>query len=188
MSKDDQAPDQSLRNLRDILARDIPKREQLPTYSTQRLQPTVIPPPPSSDYVSELPLFNIVSPEDDIEPDHADDIATRRKRTILAMACVGVLGASGLGYLALNRATLFATPAASVVAIPEITVDPSRQGKVLPPPVQSTEATDVSASDSSMGQVSTELVPPTTDGLSPARKISTIRILIENDLEVQKLK
>ena len=188
MRKDDQASDQNPRSLRDILARDIPRSEQPPTYSTQRLQPTVMPPPPLADYVSELPLFNIVSPEDDIEPDYADDIATRRKRVVVAMACVGLLGIGGLGYLAFNRVTPFVTPPASVVAVPEITVDPSRQGKVLPPAVQSTEVTDLPASDSSMGQVSTELVPPTTDGLSPARKISTIRILIENDLEVQKLK
>jgi hypothetical protein len=35
-----------------------------------------------------------------------------------------------------------------------------------------------------MGAVSTELVPPSTDGLSPARRISTTRIIVENDREV----
>jgi hypothetical protein len=89
-----------------------------------------------------------------------------------------------LGYFALNRAT----QSASSVAIPEIKVDPTAQRKTAQPPAQQTETTAQAAREPSMGQVSTELVPPTTDGLSPARKISTTRIIVENDLEVRTLK
>jgi hypothetical protein len=105
MSQNDKAPDPVFRNLRDVLTRDMPQTERPLTYSTQRLQPTVVPPPPSANYVSELPLFDIVSPEDDIEPDHADEVVTKRRRMMMALACVGLFGLSGLGYFALNRAT-----------------------------------------------------------------------------------
>jgi hypothetical protein len=184
MSQNDKAPDPVFRNLRDVLTRDMPQTERPLTYSTQRLQPTVVPPPPSANYVSELPLFDIVSPEDDIEPDHADEVVTKRRRMMMALACVGLFGLSGLGYFALNRAT----QPASIVAIPEIKVDPTAQGKAVPPPAEQVETTALPAGDSSMGQVSTELIPPTTDGLSPARRISTTRIIVENDLEVRTLK
>lgn len=35
-----------------------------------------------------------------------------------------------------------------------------------------------------MGLVSSELVPPTTDGLSPPRRVQAIRIMVENDREL----
>jgi hypothetical protein len=184
MSQDEKAPEPTLRNLRDVLARDLPQGERPLTYSTQRLQPTVVPPPPSDGYVSELPQFDIVSPDDDIEPDHAEELASKRKRMMAAVACIALFGLVGLGYFALNRST---QPASSVV-IPEIKADLPAQAKVLPPSTEPTEQAASSPNDSSMGQVSTELVPPTTDGLSPARKISTTRIVVENDLEVQTLK
>jgi hypothetical protein len=50
---------------------------------------------------------------------------------------------------------------------------PSPQQVAKPP----TEALD-------MGLVSSELVPPTTDGLSPPRRVQAIRILVENDREL----
>ena len=184
MSQDDKAPDPILRNLRDILARDMPQRDRPLTYSTQRLQPTVVPPPPSANYVSELPLFDIVSPADDIEPDHAGEVATKRQRTMIAAACVVLIGLGGAGYLVFNRSKHLA----STTAVPEIKVDVSAQGKAVAPPETTPVSTPVPANEASMGQVSTELVPPTTDGLSPARKISTTRIIVENDLEVQTLK
>jgi hypothetical protein len=39
-----------------------------------------------------------------------------------------------------------------------------------------------------MGEVSSELVPPVTDGLSPPRRIPTLRIVVENDRELPQAK
>jgi hypothetical protein len=36
-----------------------------------------------------------------------------------------------------------------------------------------------------MGAVSDELIAPQTEGLSPARRVQSIRIVVENDREVQ---
>ncbi len=36
-----------------------------------------------------------------------------------------------------------------------------------------------------MGQVSDELIAPTTDGLSPPRKVNAVRIVVDGDREIR---
>ncbi|MGL4636880.1 MAG: hypothetical protein ACRCWF_12930 [Beijerinckiaceae bacterium] len=179
----------SFRDLEEVMARSLKQAEPAETYRSLRLQPVVLPPPPAES-APPLPAAepDFVSAEDDIEPDHSAEVK-RSSRLKLAMAGALAVMAVGAGFWAYQG-----NGPKDQVAVPEIKAVPEAVTKTAvvpeapvaaPAPVAATPAT---TGDASMGQVSTELVPPTTDGLSPARRISTIRIIVENDQEVRALR
>jgi hypothetical protein len=169
-----QKPDDLPRELGAALERELPAGgDRAVRHSMLRLQPVVLPPPPDDDGPATQPLAPSVTAEDDIALDEDDDGAARRWQLLLG-AAGGIIALAGLAaYLIFGGGT---APREAVV--PTIQADPAAQAKGQPPPPP------VEPGDKSMGEVSTELVPPTTDGLSPARRISTIRIIVENDREI----
>ncbi len=74
-------------------------------------------------------------------------------------------------------------PAPPPAAAPAVAAAPATPAAVPPPvipaPVVATPA------DTSMGQVSDELIAPATDGLSPPRKVNALRIVVDGDREVR---
>ncbi len=147
-------------------------------HVTLRLHPVVLPPPPGTQPVAAAPDqsqpdFPSVTADDDIALDDDDDGAVRRRQLLLGAAGGGIALIGLVAYLIFGG-----SPAPQEASIPTIRADPSAQAKA-PPPAPPTEA-----GDKSMGDISTELVPPTTDGLSPPRKVNAIRIIVENDREV----
>ncbi len=173
----------SFRDLEEVMTRGLKELEPQASFRSLRLQPVVLPPPPTHETPQPQSL-QPVSAQDDIEPDHSGEV----KRSInLRLAMAAMLTGVTLigGWLAYQR-----SGSREVVSIPEIKALQDAISKTVVPleapshvPVAS-----VPASETSMGQVSTELVPPTTDGLTPARRINTIRILVENDKEVPALR
>ncbi len=167
-------PDDLSRELEAALGRDLPaSADRTVRHSMLRLQPVVLPPPPDENAPAAEPLLPSVTAEDDIALDEDEDGAAKRWQLLLG-AAGGVIAVAGLAaYL------LFGGEKQSREAVvPVIQADPVAQAKGPPP------SPTIEPGDKSMGEVSTELVPPTTDGLSPARRISTIRIIVENDREV----
>ncbi len=61
-------------------------------------------------------------------------------------------------------------------------IEPPPQVSVPPPPPRPVQEPAAPVID--MGRVDSELVPPSTEGLSPPRRIQTIRIVVENDREL----
>jgi hypothetical protein len=167
-------PDDLPRELEAALGRELPAGgDRVVRHSMLRLQPVVLPPPPDDNAPAAEPLLPSVTAEDDIALDEDDDGAARRWQLLL--------GAAGGGIALVGLATylLFGgVKAPGEAVVPVIQADPAAQAKGPPP------SPTIEPGDKSMGEISTELVPPTTDGLSPARKISTIRIIVENDREV----
>ncbi len=169
-----QKPDDLPRELEAALGRELPAGgDRAVRHSMLRLQPVVLPPPPDDNAPAAEPLLPSVTAEDDIALDEDDDGAARRWQLLLGAAGGGIALAGLAAYLIFGGSN---APRQAVV--PTIQADPAAQAKGPPPPPPT------ETGDKSMGEVSTELVPPTTDGLSPARRISTIRIIVENDKEI----
>jgi hypothetical protein len=169
-----QKPDDLPSELGAALERELPAGgDRAVRHSMLRLQPIVLPPPPDDSAFVTDALPPSVTAEDDIALDTDHDGAAKRWQLLLGAAGV-VIALAGLApYLIFGGSN---APRQAVV--PTIQADPAAQAKGPPPP------SPVEPGDKSMGEVSTELVPPTTDGLSPARRISTIRIIVENDKEI----
>jgi hypothetical protein len=141
-----------------------------------RLQPVVLGPPPGAD--------TVVTADDDLSP---AELGSRPRTGLFAgIAAVAVVAAmAGVAFVALREPPEQAgvpppVPAASQPAAPPapstpVAVTPSPPFEVAPSPA---------AAPVDMGRVDSDLVPPATEGLSPARRIQTIPIRVENDREV----
>ncbi|MFM9974855.1 MAG: hypothetical protein ACKVON_09845 [Beijerinckiaceae bacterium] len=187
MTTDAQPKDPFLRDLQSVLSRDLPPTELAQNYSRLRLQPIAVPPPPAAGPSSLGQVTGAqVSAEDDLPADEAMQTNSRRRLPLVMAIAIILIGASAITFLMLNlsgdprdSSSVSATPPV-IQAIPEIKVDPNAEVRAKPPsePVQPL----------SMGQVSTDLIAPSTEGLTPARKIGTIRILVEGDKEIGTLR
>jgi hypothetical protein len=136
-------------------------------HSQLRLQPVMLGPPPELDEAA------LATAEDDLDPGEM-----REKRRLLPiLIAVGlVVGLGAAGFLAFNHFS-----GAPVAAnLPEIKADTAALTKRLPPAETPVEA----STNPAMGGISTDLVPPSTDGLVPARRVNAVRIIVENDREV----
>ncbi len=187
MTTDAQPKDPFLRDLQSVLSRDLPPTELAQNYSRLRLQPVMVPPPPSGGPSSLGQVSGAqVSAEDDLPADEAMQTNSRRRLPLVMAIAIILIGASAITFLMLNlsgdprdSSSVSATPPV-IQAVPVIKVDPNAEARAKPPeePVQPL----------SMGQVSTDLIAPSTEGLTPARKIGTIRILVEGDKEIGTLR
>jgi hypothetical protein len=180
MTSNPPRPDDLSRDLEMALGRSLSANDPLtPRHTTLRLHPVVLPPPPGETAQPVEPLPEpAVTADDDIALDDDDD-ETARKRQLLLGALGGgiaIIGLAAFLVFGIGRGTKEAA------SVPTILADPSAQTKGAAPPAETETAAQ--PADKSMGNVSTELVPPTTDGLTPARKVTTIRIFVENDREV----
>jgi hypothetical protein len=183
--------DRSASDLEALLARGLGPQERLQRHATLKLQPTVLPPPPTDDGRHEP---RGVSSEDDIELDFDDDGALRRRQLLLAAAgvVIAVLGAAG--WLLFGRGETgppqIVPPAIETRPAPEPTAPPASP-PLTPPAVAPAEPPAVvapsqaQAADPALGPISTELVPPAIEGLSPARRVNTQRILMDGDREIR---
>jgi hypothetical protein len=182
MNSDTPRPDGAARDLESALGRSLAAPERAASHATLRLNPVILPPPPGEASAPAEPEADISA--DDIDLDLDDDASARRRQLLLAAAGVAIAIAGGLAWMLLGD-TSEAPPQAS---IPVIRADPAAQGKA-PPPAPPVEAqAETQPADKSMGAVSTELVPPATEGLTPARKVNAVRIVVEGDQEVQPLR
>jgi hypothetical protein len=208
-SKDPFLRDPFLQDLQSALHRDLPPAEMAQSYSRLRLQPVAVPPPPVEghdrrrDDAVAASASATVSADDDLPLDETLEPASRLRWPLIIAATVVASGAGALGFLMFS---LSYSPPDSVAvprAIPEILADPNAVAKA--PPVRSETVAgpaaspqpvsvgqvsvgQVSVGQVSMGQVSTDLIAPSTEGLTPARKIGTIRILVEGDKEIGTLR
>jgi hypothetical protein len=180
MSTTPPRPDDLTRDLEMALGRSLPANEPAaPRHTTLRLHPVVLPPPPGEPSPTDpLALEPNVTAEDDIALDIDDDGSVRKRQLLLGAAGLGIAAIGLIAYLIFGGGK---GPNEAAV-IPTIRADPSAQTKGAAPAAES--ETTGQAANTSMGNVSTQLVPPSTEGLTPARKITTIRILVENDREV----
>ncbi len=182
MSANPPRPDDVTSDLEMALGRVMPQPEpQATRHSLLRLRPVVLPPPPGEILPQDMTEYEpSVTAEDDIPMDDDNDRSARRRQLLL--------GATGVGIAALGLAAFLVfgmgKDANNAATVPTIKADPAAQYKG-PAPAPATETAGQSA-DTSMGAISTELVPPSTEGLSPARRVSTIRIIVENDREITK--
>jgi hypothetical protein len=137
-------------------------------HSTLRLQPVLLGPPPD-------PNVTNVSAEDDIDP--AEIGARSRIGKIAAAAAVAmVLGTAGVAYWALTGRD----GDVSDHRLPPTTPDqPAPSPVVAAPPPTAADAPRID-----MGGVDSDLIPPSTEGLNPPRRVQAIRIRVENDKEV----
>jgi hypothetical protein len=147
-----------------------------PRYGSLRLQPVVLGPPPDPKAVD-------VTAADDIDP-----IEYREKpRTglfagvIAALAVLSTVGAAYWTLRPIEDAALPAPPVPNTAApaapvLPSAPVTQAEERPVITPVPQ--------ASPVDMARVDSDLVPPSTEGLTPARRIQTIRIVVENDREI----
>jgi hypothetical protein len=127
------------------------------------LEPITLPPPPSDD----------ASAEDDIELDPVAD-AERRRQLIIAGGGIGVAIIAALaGWLVMG-----AFKRGEVVEAPVIRAEPGAMTKALAPLSVETDTRSAAGI--------TELVAPNTDGFSPAKRVATQRIIVENDKEVAR--
>ena len=191
MSANPPRPDDVTADLETALGRALPQAEpQAARYALLRLRPVVLPPPPgelpqqipSQQVLQEhvlpeqvLPEYQVsVTAEDDIPMDDDDDGSARRRQLLL--------GATGVGIAALGLVAflVFGVGRGADIAatVPTIKADPAAQAKGPAP------AAEGQTTNTSMGDVSSELVPPSTEGLTPARRVSTTRIRVENDREI----
>jgi hypothetical protein len=171
---------------RELAGRDTNPREAGQRHSALRLQPVVLPPPPGEEGTPAPWPDHAPSPEDDIDLDLDDDQTARRRQIMLAAAGLLIAIVGTVAFLVFGGGE---QPMAARAPVPTIQTDPAALTKAPPPAPQqiAPEPTSITAravGDQSMGAVSTELVPPSTDGLSPARRIATTRIIVENDKEV----
>jgi hypothetical protein len=216
------------------MKREFSTPERVASYNQQRLQPTVLPPPPGDDTYSDMgagtvPPSSPASASDDILPDMSEQLETGRKRSLIVLASLVVL----IGGATLGSLMWFATPPATtpepapqvaqpttpapapaptpaapqtVTAPPappvlrSVQPEPQPQVAAVPPPAAPAEPVAVPPSlppaaaltpppvqpvpEVSMGAVSDELIAPQTEGLTPARRVQSVRIVVENDREV----
>jgi hypothetical protein len=171
---------------RELGPRDPAWREPGSRYSTLRLQPVVLQPPPV-DAASGAPWpDHMPSPDDDIDLGFDDDTIARRRQLLFAAVGVGIAIVGAAAYLifgSIEEAPTARAPVPSIGAAPGAPGNPPIPVP-RPPAEEAAAAPGQAVSDQSMGAVSTELVPPATDGLSPPRRIATTRIIVENDREV----
>jgi hypothetical protein len=110
----------------------------------------------------------------------ADDLTEKELQANSRSRYAGLILATAIilaGSAALATFMIFLSPPKEATGpVPEIRAEQS-------PAKTSTQAAP--QAPVSMGEVSSELVPPSTDGLSPARRISTTRILLDGDKEVR---
>jgi hypothetical protein len=186
MNSDTPRPDGAARDLESALGRGLAAPERAASHATLRLNPVVLPPPPGEATAPAEPESDLAA--DDIDLGLDDDASAKRRQLLLAAAGVAIAIAGGIAWLLLGQ-TSEPPPQAS---IPVIRADPAAQGKAPPPapPVETQAEAQAEAqpADKSMGAVSTELVPPTTEGLTPARKVNAVRIIVEGDQEVRPLR
>jgi hypothetical protein len=205
----------SFQELEALMKREFSEPDRMTSYSQQRLQPTVLPPPPGEEVrqtdVTEPPS-SPASAADDIIPDLSEQLETGRKRNLILLASIVVLlGGGAIGGLMMMltprapmnppeiaapvgsaKAPALPAPqqteaAAAPVTVPAVQVQPTEVARGIPQATVSSPAVQSAAQPSaevSMGVVSDELVAPQTDGLTPARRVQTIRIVVENDREV----
>jgi hypothetical protein len=168
---------------RELGARDASPRDPGQSYSRLRLQPVVLQPPPGEDASQDFWSAHGSSPEDDIDLGLDDDQSLRRRQLLFAAIGIGIAVVGAAAYLIFGPDS---EPSTARGPVPTIQADPATLTKGPPPDTQlySSASSGRSVSDQGMGAVSTELVPPSTDGLSPARRIATTRIIVENDREV----
>jgi hypothetical protein len=127
------------------------------------LEPITLPPPPGES----------ASPDDDIELDPVGD-AERRRQLIIAGGGIGVAIIAALaGWLVMG---FFQRN--SVVDAPVIRAEPGALTKAPAPPSPETDTRSAAGAS--------ELTAPNTDGFSPARRVATQRIVVENDREVPR--
>jgi hypothetical protein len=110
----------------------------------------------------------------------ADDLTEQELTANSRSRYAGLILATAIilaGSAALATFMIFLSPPKEATGpVPEIRAEQS--------PAKTTAEAAPSA-PVSMGDVSSELVPPSTDGLSPARRISTTRILLDGDKEIR---
>ncbi len=144
---------------------DTPTR---PAYGTLRLQPVLLGPPPEAD--------GDVSAADDLNP--AEFGSRSRAGLYAGIAAVAVVAAmAGIAFVALSEPPDQADPPPPAPAAAQPTAPAAAA-----PPVADAPAPGAGPVD--MGHIDSDLVPPSTEGLSPARRIQTILIRVENDREI----
>jgi hypothetical protein len=147
--------------------------QRRPGYGTLRLQPVMLGPPPDA------------SPGDVTAADDIDPAELRgRPRTGLVsgiMAAMAVLATAGAAYWTLRPTDedMPAPPRPPAAARPAVEAAPVAATPAAPVPAPVPAAPGVD-----MANVDADLVPPSTEGLSPARRIRTIRIMVDNDREI----
>ena len=171
-----------------LLTHEFKSREAMPQdtgqrYTALRLQPVVLQPPPGEEASHDFWPDHAPSPEDDIDLGLDDDQIARRRQLIFAAIGIGVAITGAAAFLALGTNS---DSSAVRTPVPTIQSDPAALTRGAAPASLSepSPSPGQAVGDQAMGAVSTELVPPTTDGLSPARRIATTRIIVENDREV----
>ena len=128
-----------------------------------RLEPITLPPPPVDDACAS----------DDIELNPAGD-AERRRQLIIAGGGIGLAAVAALaGWLAIG-----AFKRSPVADAPVIRADQDVLTKAPAPPSVETDTRSAAGV--------TELVAPNTEGFSPAKRVATQRIIVENDREVAR--
>jgi hypothetical protein len=178
------------RDLEQLLNRGLPPAaEAAPRHTLQRLQPTVLAPPPDPDgpIAPALPKFrpapDPVSELDDLPNDSADENSARMRQLMFLGAGLAIALVGGVGYLLLGP-----VPDVPLQAgVPVIRADPDASGKASLPslPIEPTAGIANAPPDPiAMGDVTSDLIAPSTEGLSPARKVTSIRIVVKNDVEV----
>jgi hypothetical protein len=125
-------------------------------------------PPPEAD-------AGAVSAADDIDP-----LELRgRPRTGLA---AGVMAAIAIGAT-VAAAWWTLAPREDLPDLQPQAAQPETAAPVVAIPAPAVTAAPP-APEVDMARIDSDLVPPATDGLSPARRVPTIRIVVENDREV----
>jgi hypothetical protein len=180
MNSDTPRSDSAARDLESALGRNLAAPERAASHATLRLNPVVLPPPPSEAFAPAEPEADISV--DDLDLD--DDASVKRRQLLLAAVGVAIAIAGGVTWLLLGN-TGETPPQAS---IPVIRADSAAQGKAPAPEPPADVQAEALPADKSMGAVSTELVPPTTEGLTPARKVNSVRIIVDGDQEVRSLR
>ncbi len=192
MSSNPPRPDDVTSDLEMALGRAMPQPEpQAARHALLRLRPVVLPPPPGELLPQGAPPYASpddlapeyqasVTAEDDLPMDDDDDGSARRWQLLLGATGVGIAALGLAAFLVFGMGKGVNTAA----TVPTIKADPAAQTKGAAP--AETSETAGHSANRSMGDISSELVPPSTDGLTPARRVSTIRILVENDREIAK--
>jgi hypothetical protein len=175
---------------------DAAEPQRQASYGTLRLQPVLLGPPPENDAVD-------VTSADDLDP---SEFRGHPKTGLIAgiIAGIAVLSTAGAAYWTLRPVDDL--PPMAAPALPGPTqAGPTQAGPTqaglaqIPAPVSASPISTAPAvafgpaaapglpapaGQLDMARIDSDLVPPATDGLSPARRIATIRIMVENDREV----
>ena len=213
MSTDGHPTKASLRELAPLFAEAAGRDGAARRHSTLRLQPTVLPPPPEES-AAPAAIGASHEDDLDLGLD-ADDYARRRQWLLaaagVAIAIAGGVAYLAFGPVQPQRPEAVVRPPPAVVAPPAnpppaapvvAAPAPPPAATPAPPPVVAPVAVPpvvaappaappspapvaAAPADTSMGQVSDELVAPSTDGLSPPRKVNAVRIVVEGDREIR---